>query len=365
LFRLKLLTLTFLFILLSCTADRKLNNPQDKIKQYQCDGSDYYIDYICDDEKVNLDWAASYPKYRKLKDLNRATLLEIMKESGSIDKAAAVFYHRAITDPLNKKLIDYIHKKDTEFTKNTPDFSSKNLLFAIAPGMFYKDNTEVDADGRMIRGIVRQMGISEAVIQTDQSGTVEKNGKIICEFIKSHTEVNGIIIGSASKGSGDFKKAIEFCGNEPYFERLKGWFNFGGINKGSLIVNGMMDHWLYRMEGKLYFWLFGYNWDGLVSMRGGENAPLSGELVVPKSVVVVNIVGIPTYRLVTDRARPFYNYLAQFGPNEGINLLSDSHLDGIPLYPSWRNDHYFRLPVPEGRIKAFIAYIVEKQSNVK
>ncbi len=364
-FPLKLLPLTFLFVFLSCTADRKLNNPQDKIKQYQCDGTDYYIDYICDDEKVNLDWAASYPKYRKLKDLNRATLLEIMKESGSIDKAAAVFYHRAITDPLNKKLIDYIHKKDTEFTKNTPDFSTKNLLFAIAPGMFYKDNTEVDADGRMIRGIVRQMGISEAVIQTDQSGTVEKNGKIICEFIKSHTEVNGIIIGSASKGSGDFKKAIEICGNEPYFERLKGWFNFGGINKGSLIVNGMMDHWLYRMEGKLYFWLFGYNWDGLVSMRGGENAPLSGELVIPKSVVVVNIVGVPTYRLVTDRARPFYNYLSQFGPNEGINLLSDSHLDGIPLYPSWRNDHYFRLPVPEGRIKAFIAYIVEKQSNVK
>ena len=162
------------------------------------------MDYICEDEKEYLDWAASYPKYRKLTDLTRDVLYNIMKETGDIDKAAAVFYHRAITEPTNRKFIEYIYTKQNEFMRKIPDYSSKKLIFAIAPGMFYKDNKEVDADGKLIRAIVKQLGLAEAVIPTDQTGTVDNNGKIICDFIKSQTEVKGIIIGSASKGSGDF-----------------------------------------------------------------------------------------------------------------------------------------------------------------
>jgi hypothetical protein len=358
-----LLTIIPILLILFCTADRKLENPQDKLSSFHCEGTDYYIDYICDDEKETLDWAASYPKYRKLSDLTRDVLYNIMKETGDIDKAAAVFYHRAITEPNNRKFIEYIHTKQNEVLRKIPDYSSKKLIFAIAPGMFYRDNKEVDADGKLIRAIVKQMGVNEAVIPTDQTGTVDKNGQIICDFIKSQTEMKGIIIGSASKGSGDFKKAIEICGKESYFEKVFGWFNFGGINKGSWVINAMMNHWLYRTEGKLYFWWKNYNWEGLTSMRAGKNAPLSNDLVVPKNLIVVNIVGVPTARLVTERARPFYNYLAQFGPNEGLNLLSDSYVEGAPLYPSWRNDHYFRLPVPEERIRAFITYLVEKKAK--
>jgi len=319
------------------------------------------VDYICDDDKQYLDWAASYPKYRKLSDLTREVLYNIMKETEDIDKAAAVFYHRAITEPNNRKFIEYIFTKQNEFMRRVPDYSSKKLIFAIVPGMFYKDNKEVDASGKMIRAIVKQMGVAETVVETDQTGTVDQNAEIICGFIKQQTEVKGIIIGSASKGSGDFKKAIEKCGNEPYFKKVIGWFNFGGINKGSLVVNGMMDHWLYRTEGKFYFWSQGYNWEGLTSMRAGADAPLGKELVIPKHMIAINIVGVPTARLVTERAKPFYNYLSQFGPNEALNLLADSYIEGAPLYPSWRNDHYFRLPMREERIKAFIAYIVEKQ----
>ncbi len=358
----KLTSLKALFILvfavLSCTADRKLNNPKENLAGMQCEGIDYYVDDICESEKALLDWAAAYPKYRKLTDLTRENLKAIMDET-DIDHAAAVFYHRAIIDPTNRKLIEYIFTKQNEMLRKTPDYTKQNLMFAIAPGMFYKDNTEVDADGKMIRSIVRAMGIQDAVIPTEQTGTVEENGAIICKFIKDNESKNGIIIGSASKGSGDFKKAIELCGNEPHFKKVSGWFNFGGINKGSLVINAMMDHWLYSTEGKIYFWWKGYNWEGLISMRGGENAPLSGELRIPKDVIVVNIVGVPHSQIVTKRGRPFYDYLAQFGPNEGLNLLSDSFIVGTPLYPSWRNDHYFAVPIQEERIKAFITYIVE------
>ncbi|TGN17602.1 hypothetical protein [Leptospira idonii] len=358
------LSLSFIILfLISCTADRKLNNPKEGLSGMQCEGIDYYVDEICESEKALLDWAAAYPKYRKLTDLTRPVLYEIMQET-DIDHAAAIFYHRAITEPTNRKFIEYVFTKQNELLRKVPDYSKKKLIFAIAPGMFYKDNTEVDADGKLIRAIVKQMGIQEAVIPTDQTGTVDGNGQIICDFVQQNQDKSGIIIGSASKGSGDFKRAMELCGNEPYFAKVSGWFNFGGINKGSLVVNAMMDHWLYSREGKVYFWWKGYNYEGLTSMRAGADAPLGKDLVIPKGLIVVNIVGVPHSQLVTERGRPFYNYLAQFGPNEGLNLLADSYIVGTPLFPSWRNDHYFRVPMPEERIKAFITYIVEKK-NIK
>ena len=76
--------LFLLFLILSCTADRKLDNPTDKLQGFRCEGNDYYVDYICDDEKEYLDWAASYPKYRKLQDLTRDVLFNVMKETGDI-----------------------------------------------------------------------------------------------------------------------------------------------------------------------------------------------------------------------------------------------------------------------------------------
>ncbi len=353
-----LFLITISLLVLSCTADRRLNDPKEALRGMQCEGIDYYVDEICESEKAILDWAAAYPKYRNLRELTRAALKEIQDEY-DIDHAAAVFYHRAITEPINRKFIEYIYTKQNQLLRKNPDYSKKNILFAIAPGMFYKDNKEADADGKLIRGIVKTMGIAEAVIPTEQTGTVQENGTIICEFIKANQDKSTIIVGTASKGSGDFKMAIEQCGNEPYFSKVSGWFNFGGINKGSLVMNAMMEHWLISAEGKIYFWWKNYNWKGLESLRAGDDAPLGKDLVIPKGLIVANIVGVPMAQVVTERGRPFYDYLSQFGPNEGLTLLADSYIPGTPLFPTWRNDHYFRVPMPEERMKAFITYIVE------
>jgi hypothetical protein len=54
---------------------------------------------------------------RKLSDLTREVLFNIMQETGDIDKAAAVFYHRAITEPTNRKFIEFIYTKQNEFMR--------------------------------------------------------------------------------------------------------------------------------------------------------------------------------------------------------------------------------------------------------
>ncbi|BDA79419.1 hypothetical protein LPTSP3_g23490 [Leptospira kobayashii] len=344
-----------------CHVDRKLEIPQETSKTVECKTDQYGISNLCDDEKAYLDWAKAQKKYKSLKDLTREELQRLTQETLDVDKTSALFYLKAAEEPINKKFISYLDRKEKEIEKKRPDFSKKNILLAMVPGMFYKDNPTVGADGKALRDLATGLGLKEDVIPVDQTGTVEENAKVICEYVKNRTDVNGIIFASVSKGSGDLKKAIQLCGEEDYFKKAKGWYNIGGLNKGTLLVDGIEGNWRYKWEARSYFFWKGYNYDGFLSMGAGPGKPLDFELKVPKHLLLINVIAVPQFRQVTKRARPFYEHLIQYGPNDGMTLLADSYVEGAVTYPSFRNDHYFQWPIYENRLRAFFTYIVETQ----
>ncbi len=354
--------LVALFFGAGCHIDRKLDGKKKSTVRYTCNQNAHRIKRICNDEKEVLDWAAQYKKYPKLAELNTAVLKKIMLESKSVDKAAGVFYNRIINDPRNKAFLDYLDKRQGELKTKLPNYASRNIILAVAPGMFYKDNPNVGADGRVVREIARELGLKETVIPTEQTGTVERNGEIICEYLRGRKDVKGIILASTSKGSSDIKKALKQCGHEAWFkEKVRGWFSMGGIFRGSPMITAIHDNWRYRLEGRSYFCWNGYNYEGFKSIRAGDKMPLADPMTLPSSLLMVNIVPIPMFRLVVPRARPFYEYLTKDGPNDGMSMLGDIYVPQAITYGSWRNDHYFRFPMYKYRMYAFITYIVEKQ----
>lgn len=345
----------------SCRADRAVARTY---KTVDCSLKGYWIRNLCEDEKQYLDRAASsYPEYPDLRSLTAESLQKITRETKDVDIAAALFYHRAVSEKKNQEFYSYISRKEAEFEKKPPDFSEKKALFLMVPGMFYRDNSDVESSGQALRKLAASAGMKEGLIEVEQTGTVDRNGEIICRYLQGFdsSEADGIILVSASKGSGDIKRAAAFCGKEPYFRKVKGWFNIGGIVKGSLLINGIQDGFRSKMEARTYFFVKGYSWKGLLSMRAGEGAPLEKPAVIPEHLLIVNVVGVPLFRHVTQRARPYYEYLIRFGPSDGMVLLADSYMEGAVLYPSFRNDHYFQWPIPENRILAMISYILEKK----
>jgi len=352
-----------IFLLNACHVDRSFEEtPEPEGRRVACRGTAYFIDSICEDEKEYLDWAEkAYPEYPRFSDLTRDVLRKITVETKDVDKAAALFYQRSLVDPRNRELVTFLNTKEKELQKRVPDYSSKKVLLALVPGMFWMDNPEIGAAGQQLRDLADQLGMRSTIVPTEQTGTVEQNAADICEFIGKQDDVNGIIVASISKGGSDMKKAVQLCGDKPEFRKVRGWFNIGGINSGSALVQGINDTFAYRMEARAYFCWKGYNWDGLLSMRAEVGAPLDFHLEVPKQMIVVNVVAVPLFRHVTARAKPYYQYLIQFGPNDGISLLADSMIPEGVTFISFRNDHYFRVPISEQKMQAFLVYILEKQ----
>ena len=358
---------TLLFLgLTGCYTDQAVV-VKEPVRKITCLDTGYEISNLCEDEKEYLDWAHQYRPDLRFSDLTNEIFAGIVSETKDVDKAAALFYERAITDPLNRSFLKRINQieEQTSLAKNSPQsvVNMVNITLAVAPGMFYNDNSgQVDATGQSLRSIAQQIGMKQAVILTEQTGTVEGNGAIICDYIKTSAadEKAAIILASASKGSSDVKMAIEQCGQEPYFKIVRGWINFGGILQGSRVVDYILDHSSAYWKARYYFWKQGYNWQGFLSIRRGEDAPLNQPLSVPSGVTVVNIVGVPLFRHLTPRARPFYLAMVPQGPSDGMVLLSEAYVPGTIVYASFRNDHYFQWPVPEDRIRAFLIYMAEQ-----
>jgi hypothetical protein len=366
---------THLLVLLSvlgiavahCRVDRRLEIPGETTRRVQCNNSGYHVENLCDDEKEYLDWAEAESRAPRMADLNRETLLRFTRETQDVDKAAAVFYTRLIREPLTQQLIAYLEstEKRLEAERRLPDYSDLNVALVVAPGMFYKDNPETGADGSGLRSIAARMGMKDDAIPLEQTGTVEENGALICDYIRNRNDGAALILASASKGGADIKYAIHLCGEDPAFEKVVGWLNIGGINRGSILANEINNQWDARLEARTYFCLNGYNYDGLMSMREGEGAPLNFDLDLPDHLLMINIIGVPVFRFVTERARPYYLHLVQFGPNDGLSLLADLYMPGAVNWGSWRNDHYFRWPISETRMMAFIMFVIEgKRANI-
>ncbi|MDZ4725659.1 MAG: hypothetical protein SH817_05860 [Leptospira sp.] len=354
-------TLLTISMLVACHADRKLEIANQETKMVRCDIKAYEIDNLCEDEKAYLDWAASQKEYPTLKSLTKDVLADLTKKTLDIDKTSALFYHRSIIEKKNNQFIQFLKRKEVELKKKLPNYTNKNIILAMVPGMFYKDNPAVGADGKVLRDIALELGLKEELLQVDQTGTIDENAKFICEYVKNKTDVNGIIFASVSKGSGDLKKAIQICGKEPYFEKVKGWYNIGGLNKGTPLVKTIESNWRYRYEARSYFFWKGYDYDGFLSMSAEKGAPLDFELELPKNLMLINVIAVPQYRQVTKRAFPFYESMIPSGPNDGMTLLADSYVEGAITYPSWRNDHYFQWPIYHQRMMAFFVFIVENQ----
>lgn len=352
--------LPLLFFFLFCHLDKKLE-VNNKTIRVSCKTNAYHIGNLCDDEKEYLDWAANYKKYPTLAELNQKTLQHITKKTLDVDKATALFYHRTINEPLNHAFLKYIETREKQYIDKIPDYTKKNILLAIVPGMFYKDNPNVGADGKALRDIAAEIGLKEDLIAVKQTGTLAENAEIICNYIENQNDTNGIILASVSKGSGDIKIAFEKCGHKPFFKKVKAWYNIGGLNKGSKGIKIVTDDFWKSLEGKYYFWLNGYNWNGFLDMSSEPGMPLSRPMQKPDHLLLVNVIGTPLFRHVSKRAKPYYINLIQYGPNDGITLLADSYIPGSITYCAWRNDHYFLWPIPKQRIQAIISYIIEKK----
>lgn len=351
--------LVLLFV--SCRVDQPILI-ENKFIRVQCNFNEYNVTNLCEDEKEYLDWAKkSYLEYSKFEDLNQAVLKQIADETEDIDKATAVFYERILKEKKTKFFLEKIKTLENKISYNKYNYKNKDIKLSLVPGMFFKDNPEIEAKGSQIQNIASELGISSEIVPINHVGTVEENANLICSYLKAQSPSHKIIFASPSKGSSDIKRSIQICGQEEYYKKVIGWFSISGILKGSYIIQQIEDSWKNYLEARTYFFLKGYNWKSLLSLKAGKGNVLDEDFSLPKHITAVSLVGVPLYRHVTQRAKPFFLSLVPYGPNDGFTLLFDSIIPDSYIYPAWRNDHYFSFGFHSSTIKAFLVFLIENK----
>ncbi|BDA77737.1 hypothetical protein LPTSP3_g06670 [Leptospira kobayashii] len=341
----------------SCSSAYRNIKIPEPVFASECIHNAYFVNELCKDEKEYLDWANKFPAYPLITDLTRDRLSELARQYG-IDEAAALIYNRIITDPKNKALYNYLENQKTNKRSKQPDVTSKHLTLVFIPGMFYRSNKDFDSEGSNIRRLAEKIGYRTDIIRVNDTGTVQDNAIAICDYLEGPTP-GKLVMATLSKGASDLKTAFARCGKSPHFRKIIGWFNIVGLTKGTQIANFVKDNWTIKLYTRIYFWWKGYDYNGILSMQSGPSTSLDPELLVPNHIRLLNIMAVPIRRTVSEKAMPYYDLLAPYGPNDGIGLLADMYLPGGHTWAYWRSDHYFFQPISDTTIISLLAFMAE------
>ncbi|MCB1158901.1 MAG: hypothetical protein H7A25_16860 [Leptospiraceae bacterium] len=339
------------FLLYSCSL---IDPTHIEEKEFSCTENLYSISFLCNFEKKTLIIADNLQTALNLQ-MSSPKDREFINQFPDINLATALFYLSLLREKINQRFLEYLDKKEIELKNSYPLYNRKDILMVFVPGMFYKSNPNPTARGKSILSLSKLLGISNTLLEINETGEVKHNAKMICSFIKRKQDKKLLII-SLSKGSSDVKVALQICREE--FKSVKAWISISGLHKGTPLVDHYFSNIYKNILLHLYFKYHNFLIQGFKSLNS-NNQLLQNEIKLPKGLLNINIIGVPLSFHITDKALDFYEILKFFGPNDGLSLLTDMYIPGSIHYPIFRNDHYLSYPHSHFRILAILIYCIE------
>jgi hypothetical protein len=295
--------------------------------------------------------AALYPQFQSLPELTAEILCEISLENG-VDFATTLLYDRVKRSQQHSSFIRQIEHPQSWTPKSFPT----NMIVLVVPAAFYKENPNSGADGKLIIEEANRLGLRIKLVPVSSTGTLEENAATLLECLSAHGHEE-IILVSLCKGGADVKFALSLPKAQEHFRTVSNWINICGTLNGSPVAK-----WLLSSKPRFFLaWLYckcrGHDLAFIRELQPSVQGSLSTLLKLPDSMRLINIVGFPLKRHLTNRfMRLCYQRVASYGPTDGGLLLADAcSLPGL-LYPLWGADHYLR---PESRARQIISTILK------
>jgi hypothetical protein len=111
---------------------------------------------------------------------------------------------------------------------------------------------------------------------------------------------------------------------------------------------------------KLAFLVKGIDARALPGMVTVSSRRRMTELRFPKSLLVLDYVGVPLSGQVPADVKGRWKTLARFGPNDGLTLLADEVLNGGRVVFEIGRDHYYRDPEIDLKALALACLVLER-----
>jgi hypothetical protein len=238
-----------------------------------------------------------------------------------------------------------------------PEASS--YLFLFAPSWLYKTNPYTGADFAKIRKLLDELGLHTQLIDTEESGAVETNARIIAEeLFRLQSLDKQIILISASKSGPEVAQALGELLPAEQTSHIKAWLNIGGVLRGSPVADALL-RWPTSWNVRSHFSSKGWDITGLESVTTKRSQQRFQRLTFPAHLLIINYIGIPLSGNINEGGWKGYLKLRKKGPNDGRTLILDAIVPGGIIIPQLGFDHYFRDPDMEFKVAALLQTLLQ------
>jgi hypothetical protein len=233
-------------------------------------------------------------------------------------------------------------------------------LLLFIPGWPYKTFPKTGADFAKPRAFFSSIDFPAELIETDENGSIEDNAAFIAEEVVRYSSLGReIILVGASKSCPEGVLALGELLKPEQTQRVKAVINIGGILQGTKLADFALSFPLSWFI-KPFFYLKRWDTKGLQSMTTERRRERFLRLNIPSHILVVNYIGAPLSGQVTREARNNYLTLREFGPNDGLTLLTDASVPGGLTIVEPGLDHYFLHPDMDLKAAALALTVIDR-----
>lgn len=228
--------------------------------------------------------------------------------------------------------------------KGSLELESTPYEVIFIPAWLYKDNPKSGANLMVPRTALADAGAKVHLARLLQDGTTEENAAIIAATIRRlrHTGKRYAIV-SVSKAAAETAMALSELLTAEESQHVRAWVNTNGTLRGTPLANAVLEMPL-GLGLAPFFWLNGWDLKSVYTLRPQVRRPAFERVQLPKHITVVNMVGMSVSGQLSEQGKDGYPLLAPYGPNDGVTLVADSMIPGVPTIVFIGMDHYLESP---------------------
>ena len=358
-----------LFFLAACSPLRL--NPHIQTKIYQ-QPVDFYVDDKSVAEQINKkDRQKNYLLLKQqLRQKGLQTLaqqLSWLQKHHSLDFATFylinALYAQNGNIAINREYQNNIQLLFTKFRqqKKLPK-RYYDYYFLFIPGWLYQSMPETGADFAIIREKFTQFGLQNELLASSENASIEYNALIIKQRVEQLADKK-IILVSVSKSGSEVASLI----NDAFLQKnpqLKGWINISGLLKGTPLAN-IADQFPLDLMMKTVFSFYHLDTKVIKELKHQQQKSYFSDYHPDDNFTILNLVAIPFFDQLSFSAFAGYQFLYDYGPNDGRALIIDQLAPGKTLVEIGL-DHYFKdkdMPLKALAILMTIVNAIEKNKK--
>lgn len=296
-------------------------------------------------------------------------LLRDLTHETSVDFATLYFIRRTIMDQRNAKwqsrfaaLVRELRARSTLSIRKELEgrIELNRFRFLFVPGFHYRTDPSSGADFSGPRTYLHNCGFDTRLVEVEEDGTIEQNATFIAEAVREESSPGKrLIIVSTSIGGPETAVALGKLLSVDDMRSVAAWISVGGLLGGTVLAD-QAEQWPMSWLAKLAFLVKGIDARALPGMVTVSSRRRMNELRFPKSLLVLDYVGVPLSGQVPADVKGRWKTLARFGPNDGLTLLADEVLNSGRVVFEIGQDHYYRDPEIDLKALALACLVLER-----